>query len=90
MSGFWDRSQSNSQVATTTFDERSESQRGQGHDRIRTDDDPAPGISPAMAVTGGDGVELDITAAQKMMSAMSGSLLTSLLGTSPVLVVGLY
>jgi solute carrier family 25 protein 39/40 len=89
MSGFWDRSQPNSQVATTTFEsESSTSQRGQGHDRIR-DDVPVPGISPAMAVTGGDGVEFDITAGQKMVSAMSGSLLTSLLGKSIVIFTGL-
>lgn len=80
MSGFWDRSESNSQAATTTFEsESTTSQRGQGHDRIRADD-PVPGILPSMAVTGGDDVEFDITAGQKMVSAMSGSLLTSLLG----------
>lgn len=61
-----------------------ESLAGKGHDRIHGDD-PIPGVSETIAITGdmvGDvaNVEIDITAGQKMISAMSGSLLTSLLG----------
>jgi solute carrier family 25 protein 39/40 len=80
MSGFWDRPQS-SHVATTfeTELQRNTASPGQGHDRIHSDD-PIPGIPPSMPVSGDDAVEVDITAGQKMLSAMSGSLLTSLLG----------
>ena len=57
---------------------------GQGHDRIQGDN-LIPGVSSTVAMSGdmgnnGDDVEIDITAGQKMISAMSGSLLTSLLG----------
>jgi solute carrier family 25 protein 39/40 len=81
MSSFWDRPQPNRDIATTFESESTRSLRGQGHDRIHGDD-PIPGIPPAMATPGVDVVEQDITAGQKMISAMSGSLLTSLLGMS--------
>lgn len=54
------------------------------HDSIRGDE-PVLGVAPTMVMVG-DGpeaeveTEVDITAGQKMLSAMSGSLLTSLLG----------
>lgn len=77
MSGFWDRPQANAEVATTFESKNASSQRGQGHDRIHPAE-PIPTKSPTMAMSAGDLVELDITAGQKMMSAMSGSILTSL------------
>ena len=54
---------------------------GQNHDRLQLDQLPLPVIP-----TNHPGIEddvppaMDITASQKMLSAMSGSLLTSLLG----------
>jgi solute carrier family 25, member 39/40 len=78
MSGFWDQPQSPNQIATTFESGRSQ-KGGQGHDRIHGDS-YIPGISPTMAMTSENVVELDITLGQKMVSAMSGSLLTSLLG----------
>ena len=55
-----------------------ENTEGQRHDRISS------GILGVTAVTRGDKdgteTEVDISAAQKMLSAVSGSLLTSLLG----------
>ena len=53
---------------------------GQDHDRI--DGMGSTGITPPPP--GRDAIEvLEITAGQKMMSAMTGSLLTSLLGALP-------
>jgi hypothetical protein len=77
MSGFWDRPQATTEVATTFESASASSQRGQGHDRIHADDSIHT-RSPTMAMSAGDLVAQDITAAQKMMSAMSGSILTSL------------
>jgi solute carrier family 25, member 39/40 len=67
----------------TTFHNSS----GQSHDRIEGED--IIGLAAGrMAISGtsGDGSAddgLDITATQKMMSAFTGSLLTSLLGAWP-------
>ena len=81
MSAHWDRYRDKDKELATTF-ERDTSLRGQGHDRIHGDN-PIPGVSSTIAMTGdNDDVEVDITATQKMISAMSGSLLTSLLGES--------
>jgi solute carrier family 25, member 39/40 len=79
MSGHWDRqADSDKELATTVVEQRSFG--GKGHDRIHGDN-PIPGVSSTIAMTGdNDDVEVDITAGQKMLSAMSGSLLTSLLG----------
>jgi solute carrier family 25 protein 39/40 len=78
MSNHWDRdSLSDNEIAT-----KIEKQRfgGQGHDRIHGDN-PVPGVSATVAMSGdNEDVDVDITAGQKMISAMSGSLLTSLLG----------
>jgi solute carrier family 25 protein 39/40 len=78
MSIDWDRhGQTNNEFATFAGER---SHRGQGHDRIHGDN-PIPGVSSTIAMTGdNDDIEVDITAGQKMLSAMSGSLLTSLLG----------
>jgi solute carrier family 25 protein 39/40 len=58
------------------------SSNSQNYDRIDGDEASMSGISRiAGAGDGdGDGIISDITAGQKMVSAMSGSLLTSLLG----------
>jgi hypothetical protein len=79
MSRRWDHNaESDSELATAL--ERDRSHRDAGYDRIHGDD-PIPGISSTIAMTGDvEDVEVDITAGQKMLSAMSGSLLTSLLG----------
>ena len=79
MSSRWDNHvQEDDELATTCARDRSH--RGKGHDRIHGDN-PIPGVSSTIAMSGdNDDVEVDITAGQKMISAMSGSLLTSLLG----------
>jgi solute carrier family 25 protein 39/40 len=80
MSGHWDRDDRTNEFATTFMGEGSFA--GQGHDRIHGDN-PIPGEASTIAMSGDNGdVEVDITAGQKMISAMSGSLLTSLLGQS--------
>jgi len=80
MSGHWDSHANSEKELATTFDE-DRSFGGHGHDRIHGDN-PIPGVSSTIAMTGdNDDVEVDITAGQKMLSAMSGSLLTSLLVT---------
>ena len=77
MSSFWDHPQATAEVATAFESGSASSQRGQGHDRIHADE-RIPVISPTMVISAGDLVEQDITAGQKMISAMSGSILTSL------------
>lgn len=83
MSGHWDRGASSDDgIATAFVNHRGFG--GQGHDRIHGDN-LIPGMSSTIAMAGDrDDVEVDITARQKMLSAMSGSLLTSLLGELPV------
>jgi solute carrier family 25 protein 39/40 len=79
MSGNWDRHADPDKELATTLDVQ-RSFGGKGHDR-RHGDNPIPGVSSTIAMTGdNDDIEVDITAGQKMLSAMSGSLLTSLLG----------
>ena len=54
----------------------------QGNERL-SDNELISGLaSPVAMALNDDYVEMDITAGQKMLSAMSGSLLTSLLGKS--------
>lgn len=78
MSGHWDRDDRSNEFATTFAEEGSF--YGQGHDRIHGDN-PIPGEASTITMSGDNGdVEVGITAGQKMISAMSGSLLTSLLG----------
>ena len=79
MSGHWNREAlSDNEIATAL--EKHRGFGGRGHDRIHGDN-PIPGISSTIAMTGdNDDIEVDITAGQKMASAMSGSLLTALLG----------
>ena len=80
MSGNWDRDERTDDFATTFALEGVVG--GPGHDRIHGDN-PIPGVASTIAMSGDNGdVEVDITATQKMISAMSGSLLTSLLGRS--------
>ena len=79
MPSSWDQHvQPDAELATEL--ERARNVRGPGHDRIHGDD-PIPGFPTPVAMdsTNVDN-EVDITAGQKMISAMSGSLLTSLLG----------
>lgn len=79
MSGRWDREAVSDNEVATTF-EKQRGFGGHGHDRIHGDN-LVPGVSSTIAMTGDNGdVEVEITAGQKMISAMSGSLLTSLLG----------
>jgi solute carrier family 25, member 39/40 len=83
MSTRWDQHAQADEVATQ-FDRKGHS--GQGHDRIHSDN-LIPGVSSTIGISGDlgsdrDDVEIDINAGQKMISAMSGSLLTSLLGRS--------
>ncbi len=82
MSGHWDRDGRTDDFATNFA--REGSFGGQGHDRIHGDN-LIPGVTETIAMSGdmsgdNDDIEIDITAGQKMISAMSGSLLTSLLG----------
>jgi solute carrier family 25, member 39/40 len=80
MSGNWERRADSDKELRATLDLQ-RSFGGKGHDRIHGDN-PIPGVSSTIAMMGdNDEIEVDITAGQKMMSAMSGSLLTSLLGT---------
>ena len=81
MSNSWEQ-RGQADAITTRFEREGHS--GQGHDRIHGDN-LIPGVSSTVAMSGdkgnnGDDAEIDITAGQKMISAMSGSLLTSLLG----------
>ncbi|KAH8680107.1 mitochondrial carrier domain-containing protein [Tricladium varicosporioides] len=79
----WDRPSKPEPEFATTFDRVQEERSwgGQSHDRIHRDD-PVPRVASTIAMTGeNEDVEIDITAGQKMLSAMSGSLLTSLLVT---------
>jgi len=80
MPAHWDRpAQTEAELATF---ERDRSWGGHGHDSIHGDN-PIPGVSSTIAMSGdNEDVEVEITAGQKMISAMSGSLLTSLLGES--------
>jgi solute carrier family 25 protein 39/40 len=83
MSAHWIRYADSDKELATAFEHQS-GLGGRGHDRIHGDN-PIPGVSSTIAMTGdmtggNDDIEVDITAGQKMMSAMSGSLLTSLLG----------
>ncbi|TVY68900.1 Solute carrier family 25 member [Lachnellula suecica] len=76
----WNRhGQADKELATTFAKDRS--LEGHGHDRIHGDD-IIPGVASTIAMSGdNEDIEVDITAGQKMISAMSGSLLTSLLVT---------
>ena len=79
MTSLWDRELSSDVKVATPFDIHRESE-GQCHDRIHGDD-LVTGVSSTIAMSGdNDDVDVEITAGQKMLSAMSGSLLTSLLG----------
>jgi solute carrier family 25 protein 39/40 len=79
MSGHWDREELSDNKIATPF-EKHRVFGGQGHDRIHGDN-LVPEVSSTIAMSGdNDDVDVEITAGQKMLSAMSGSLLTSLLG----------
>jgi solute carrier family 25 protein 39/40 len=82
MPSHWDREAVLNNTIATSFEE----QTGLGdprHDRIHGDN-LVPGVSSTIAMTGdSNDIEVEITARQKMISAMSGSLLTSLLGKLP-------
>jgi hypothetical protein len=67
-------------IATSFVSEASHIAAGQRHDRF--EEELAPNPSNYAVGNDGDG-EVEITAAQKMISAMSGSLLTSLIGNTP-------
>lgn len=81
MSSHWDRDGRMDEDHFATTFAREGSFGGQGHDRIHGDN-PISGQAGTIAMSGdNDDVEVEITASQKMISAMSGSLLTSLLVT---------
>ncbi|CAL3972313.1 hypothetical protein PZA11_004539 [Diplocarpon coronariae] len=78
MSGHWYNEAHSDAIATIYHQEDFGSQE---HDRIHRDN-PVPAVSSIIAMSGGnEDVDIGITAGQKMISAMSGSLLTSLLVT---------
>lgn len=80
MSSNWDPP-STTDPELATFD-RESTYQGEGYD-ILQEDTLIPGITSTVAMaSGAEDSEVDITAGQKMISAMSGSLLTSLLGKS--------
>lgn len=86
MSPPWDRHVQSDEELATDF-ETPTNVRGQGHDRIHGDN-PIPGFPTPVAMDSNSGdIEVDITAGQKMVSAMSGSLLTSLLGEHTSLMI---
>ena len=82
MSGFISEPERDIEIqrASNHYGKRAQTQ-GQRHDRMERD---VRDVTPAVAVVDGDErdgqVEVDISAGQKMLSAVSGSLLTSLLG----------
>lgn len=79
MSGHWDYHARQDLEHAATSD-RATNSGGQGHDRLL---EANPTYRPSSTMTIADGAsddEVEITAGQKMLSAMSGSLLTSLLG----------
>lgn len=78
MSGHWDSPAHADEELATSY--HRETFGGQGHDRIHGDN-LIPGESSTIAMSGdNEDIDIGITAGQKMLSAMSGSLLTSLLG----------
>jgi solute carrier family 25 protein 39/40 len=81
MPGAWGRDHpTTSTEPFATFEK--DTYEDQGNERFHGDD-LIPGVTATMAMTGdNEHVVVDITAGQKMLSAMSGSLLTSLLGES--------
>jgi solute carrier family 25 protein 39/40 len=80
MSGTWDSRPSSANQGESTFEPELHFGE-QNHDRLHGDN-PIPGESTTIAMSGDtEDIDIDITAGQKMISAMSGSLLTSLLGT---------
>ena len=78
MPGHWDRYSQLEKESTATF-QKDETFEPFGHDRME-DDRIIPGAQASVAMPNIDDLEIDITAGQKMLSAVSGSLLTSLLG----------
>jgi hypothetical protein len=82
MSDRWDRDSTLHRDSATVYETFDRTWAGQSHDRIHGDD-LVPGVAATIAMNGdNDNVDFDITATQKMISAISGSLLTSLLGKS--------
>jgi len=75
MSRNWSHEQTDDRRATI---EKS-NYKGQGHDRIHRDS-LIPGLSATIAMEGANEEDdgIDITAGQKMLSAVAGSLVTSL------------
>jgi hypothetical protein len=83
MSDRWNHQSTLHKEPATVYETFDKTWAGQSHDRIHAGDDLVPGVATTIAMDGdSDNVEFDITAAQKMISAISGSLLTSLLGKS--------
>lgn len=74
------RGRGDGQIATAFENSTPAASEGQRHDRF-ADDVPLYG-PPTDSVSGRDhNGDIEISAGQKMLSAMSGSLLTSLIGT---------
>jgi solute carrier family 25 protein 39/40 len=66
----------------THFLNASTGNEGHDYERISENLDGQLSAMPSSSFPGKDDVEIEITAGQKMLSAMSGSLLTSLIGIS--------
>jgi len=76
----WDRGPPTEKQTATEFAEE-DYHLGQRHDRLHGDN-PIPGTSSTIAMMGDNtDIDIDITAGQKMLSATTGSFLTSLLVT---------
>jgi hypothetical protein len=83
MSDRWNREFTSHEESATVDETFDKTWTAQSHDRIHVGDNLVPGVAATIAMNGdSDNVEFDITATQKMISAISGSLLTSLLGKS--------
>jgi solute carrier family 25 protein 39/40 len=86
MSDRWNRDSILHKEPATVYETFDKTWAGHSHDRIHGDD-LVPGVAATIAMNGdSDNVDFDITATQKMISAISGSLITSLLGKSYLLV----
>lgn len=70
-------------AARTDAEPESSKVDGQRHERIPVDE-RIPGPPPMPSTDDDFGEEIEITTGQKMLSAMSGSLFTSLLGRIPL------
>jgi hypothetical protein len=82
MSDRWDRDSASDRDSATVFGAFDQTWAAESHEPLHGDE-IVSGVASTIAMNGHvDNVDYDITAVQKMISAISGSLLTSLLGKS--------